>query len=67
MSPIRRSLSCFLGLLLALPSAYMIYGLLFLDFGGKILLYVSSGVGLFLGGYLIWTDGVAPLLGKERD
>jgi hypothetical protein len=67
MSPFRRLLSCALGLAFILPGAYMLYSLLFLGSGGYIWMYASSGIGVFLGGYLIWTDGIAPLLGKQVD
>ena len=46
---------------------YMIFGLLFLGFGGYIWMYVSSAVGISIGGYLIWADGIAPFFGKDID
>lgn len=67
MSPIRRILSSALGLLFLAVGGYMLFGLLFLGFGGKVWMYVSSAVGVSLGGYLVWADGIAPFFGKEID
>ena len=67
MSPIRRMVSSALGLVLILVGGYMIYGLIFLGFGGKFWMFASSAAGVFIGGYLIWADGIAPMLGKEVD
>ena len=67
MSPIRRIISSFVGLLFIAVGGYMIYGLFFLGFGGKVLIYAGSAAGIFFGCYLVWTDGIAPMLGKEME
>lgn len=65
MSPIRRFVLFIIGVSMMFAGAYMIYGLLYLGFGGKILIYAASASGVFFGGYIVWVDVISPLLFGE--
>ena len=67
MHPIRRILSSIIGLLFLLAGSYMFFGWLFLGFGGKIWMYVASSIGVFIGGYLIWEDGLSPFFESSKN